>query len=186
MSRHLAFFALALTSSAYAIDADPRFTEAERISQAFSQQLLATVKDAMAASGTENAIAVCQVAAPNIASQYSQAPWQIARTSSKLRNTNNAPDAWEQSVLAAFAREIAANPDKKPTPRTHISDSEYRYMAPIMVAAPCLACHGSALSTNTQKALNQRYPDDQATGYQLGELRGAITLRQRSSFTNQH
>lgn len=179
MSRYLALVTLILSTSAYAIEADPRFAEAERISQAFSQQLLATVKGAMAAGGTGNAIAVCQVAAPSIASQHSQVPWQIARTSTKLRNTNNAPDAWEQSVLAAFARDLAAEPSKKPLPRVHISDGEYRYMAPIMVAAPCLACHGSSLSADTQQALKQRYPDDQATGYQLGELRGALTLRQR-------
>ena len=184
MTRYLALLILAMSVNVYAADADPRFQEAERISQAFSQQLLATVKGAMAAGGTENAIAVCQVAAPSIASQHSQAPWQIARTSTKLRNANNAPDAWEQSVLAAFARDLAAEPGKKPTPRVHISDGEYRYMAPIMVAAPCLACHGSSLSANTQKALKQRYPNDQATGYQLGELRGALTLRQRVSLTD--
>lgn len=145
--------------------------------------MLGTVKSAISAGGTEQAIAVCQVAAPSIASQHSQAPWQIARTSTKLRNANNAPDAWEQSVLAAFAQDMATAPDKKPAPRTRVAAGEYRYMAPIIVAAPCLACHGESLSATTQAALKARYPDDRAVGYKSGELRGALTLRQRISFT---
>ncbi len=184
MTRYLTLLILAMSANVYAVGADLRLQEAERISQAFSQQLLATVKSAMAAGGTENAIAVCQVAAPSIASQHSQAPWQIARTSTKLRNANNAPDAWEQSVLVAFARDLSSDPSKNPAPRVHVTDDEYRYMTPIMVAAPCLACHGSSLSANTQKVLKHRYPNDQATGYQLGELRGALTLRQRVNFAD--
>jgi hypothetical protein len=39
----------------------------------------------------------------------------------------------------------------------------------------CLSCHGpvDTLDPELREALAQRFPDDEATGYQLGELRGA-------------
>ena len=40
----------------------------------------------------------------------------------------------------------------------------------------CLVCHGKGLSDEVQDALEQYYPDDTATGYSLGQVRGAISL----------
>jgi hypothetical protein len=44
------------------------------------------------------------------------------------------------------------------------------------VEAICLTCHGQNLSQPVIDALQQYYPDDMATGYQLGQVRGAISL----------
>ena len=45
---------------------------------------------------------------------------------------------------------------------------------PIKLAAPCLACHGPAddLDEDVRSALAESYPDDQATGFAEGDLRG--------------
>ena len=45
----------------------------------------------------------------------------------------------------------------------------------------CLGCHGSALSAEVQKVLDERYPEDQAKGYKVGQIRGAFSLRQSLS-----
>ncbi len=45
------------------------------------------------------------------------------------------------------------------------------------MAEPCTVCHGTQLAPAVQEALAARYPSDQATGYGVGELRGAFTLR---------
>jgi len=53
-------------------------------------------------------------------------------------------------------------------------------MRPIFIAAPvCLQCHGepAKLAPGVAEALKELYPDDQATGYSLGDLRGAISIR---------
>ena len=42
--------------------------------------------------------------------------------------------------------------------------------------AICLTCHGENLAQPVIDALQQYYPDDMATGYQLGQVRGAISL----------
>jgi excinuclease UvrABC helicase subunit UvrB len=41
---------------------------------------------------------------------------------------------------------------------------------------PCLACHGKTLAPQVAARLKELYPDDRATGYAAGEIRGAITL----------
>ena len=46
------------------------------------------------------------------------------------------------------------------------------YVEPIRIKPPCLACHGASLAPATADELAERYPEDQATGYKLGELRG--------------
>jgi hypothetical protein len=45
-----------------------------------------------------------------------------------------------------------------------------------MVAPMCVACHGPAdrLDPDVQAILLERYPDDQATGYEPGDLRGVV------------
>ena len=48
--------------------------------------------------------------------------------------------------------------------------------APILLAAPvCLQCHGSPekdIAPATMAAIKKLYPEDKATGFQLGDLRG--------------
>lgn len=47
---------------------------------------------------------------------------------------------------------------------------------PIAIEAPCLACHGPAdgLAPEIRAKLTAAYPQDPATGYALGDLRGAL------------
>ncbi len=53
----------------------------------------------------------------------------------------------------------------------------YRYMKAIPTAEkPCLACHGKALAPQVRARLDALYPEDRATGYEAGEIRGAFTL----------
>ena len=47
-------------------------------------------------------------------------------------------------------------------------------MRGIAVEPVCLACHGKALSPETTTALRRHYPDDAATGFDAGDLRGAL------------
>jgi hypothetical protein len=44
---------------------------------------------------------------------------------------------------------------------------------------PCLACHGSPKQFDVAVAdlLREKYPDDRAVGYKVGDLRGAVSVR---------
>ncbi|WGL63514.1 DUF3365 domain-containing protein [Pseudomonas sp. CW003PS] len=142
----------------------------------FAEQLLGTVRQASAEGGPTAAVQACQSLAPQIASEHSQHAWQVGRTSLKVRNPNNAPDAWERAVLERFASAAAAGTPVKDLRHGEEIDGQYRYMQAIAVGEPCLACHGKAIKTEIREAIDQYYPHDQARGYQVGELRGAFTL----------
>jgi hypothetical protein len=51
-----------------------------------------------------------------------------------------------------------------------------RYMQAQGVGTICLTCHGEDLSGPVRATLEKYYPDDWATGYSLGQVRGAISL----------
>ena len=57
-----------------------------------------------------------------------------------------------------------------------VVDGQYRFMQAQGVEPLCLLCHGKGISDATQAALDKYYPDDQATGYSLDQVRGAISL----------
>ncbi len=167
--------------AAPASDTDQLRNEAASLIPAFQQQLLATVKQAMAEGGLGQAVEACQLLAPEIALQHSQAPWQVGRTALKLRNPDNAPDAWELSVLEQFAQRSAAGEPLAQLKRDEVVDGEYRYMQAIGTAAACLGCHGPDIRPELLSLLEQRYPQDQARGFREGELRGAFSLRRALS-----
>src|SRR5690606_6508085 len=66
-----------------AVDNEQLQSEAAGLIPAFQQQLLGTVKQAMAEGGPAQAVEACQTLAPSIAEQHSQAPWKVGRTALK-------------------------------------------------------------------------------------------------------
>ena len=46
------------------------------------------------------------------------------------------------------------------------------YMEPIIVKPLCLHCHGKSLSPAVKSELKESYPQDKATGFSVGDLRG--------------
>ncbi|MES2918063.1 MAG: DUF3365 domain-containing protein [Pseudomonadota bacterium] len=153
--------------------------EARLLVPSFAGELLATVQQAMTAGGPVAAMAACQVAAPAIASRHSRQPWRVGRTALRVRNPANAPDAWEREVLARFVVAAAQGAPLSELRLGEVVAGEYRYMQAIATGEPCLACHGQTLAAPVQAALRQQYPGDAATGFALGDLRGAFTLRRR-------
>ena len=53
-------------------------------------------------------------------------------------------------------------------------------MKAIPVQAVCLTCHGKEqqVTENVKKILSINYPNDEATGYTTGDLRGAFSISQ--------
>lgn len=178
--RLLTILTLMLTSS-LALAQEAQYAEyqaqARALIQPFAQELLGTVKQAMAEGGPRNAVMACQTLAPAIAERHSLQPWTVGRTALKVRNPDNQPDAWERQVLERFASAAAEGKPVAGLSHGEVVDGEYRYMQAIPTGEPCLACHGKNIDKDLVAVLDQRYPDDQARGFALGELRGAFTLR---------
>lgn len=149
---------------------------------ALGANLFAALSQALADEGLESAIAVCNEAAPAIAGDLSDTHgMKIARTALRVRNSANAPDAWERAQLEAFQARFDAGEAFAGMEAAAITVedgvSTFRWMKPIPMGAPCAACHGSDIAPSTLAAINALYPDDQATGFAPGALRGAFTVR---------
>lgn len=151
--------------------------EGEALIPPFQQQLLSTVKSAMQNGGPSKAVESCQLLAPEITAQHSQTPWKVSRTSMKVRNQANAPDEWERKVLEQFAERSAKGEALAEMKHAEIVNGEFRMMKAIPTGEPCLTCHGQNIKPELATVIDQRYPQDQARGFALGELRGAFSLR---------
>lgn len=134
-------------------------------------------KSAGTSSKLVSAIKACNLKALAIAQAQSQNGWQVGRTSLKVRNTNNAPDDWELSVLQAFEARKAKGEPLTTMESSLLTASEFRYMKPISTGGVCLSCHGEEISSEVRQILDKLYPEDQATGFKLGNIRGAFTVR---------
>ena len=94
------------------------------------------------------------------------------------------PDAWEQRALADFAARAAQGEDYQTMARAEVVEEPggryFRFMKPIPVQEACLACHGGSkdIDEPVQAKLTELYPNDQAVGYRVGDLRGAFSIKQ--------
>ena len=159
--------------------------EAVETTKAFVKQLGGAMKKEMKAGGPVAAVKVCSELAPQITSQISRDKgWKVTRVGTRVRNPMlGLPDRWEQKILAQFQdraskgekfdkmafAEIVEEPDGK----------YFRFMKAIGVKGQCLACHGDpdGMKDEVKALLKDRYPHDQATGYKVGDLRGAVSIK---------
>jgi hypothetical protein len=172
---------LAIACVAEADDAQQYAGEARGITKQFFGALKGELQGAMKQGGPVAAIGLCNVRAPEISSHVSyDVGWDVARTSLKLRNPKNAPDAWEEAVLERFEARKAAGEDVKSMEYAEIVESDgqkaFRYMKAIPTDELCLTCHGSEIPAEVATQLDQLYPKDTARGFREGDIRGAFTL----------
>lgn len=133
----------------------------------FKQQLQHALREGLA-KGPDTAIAVCQDKAPKIAAAQSKDGVEMGRASDRLRNSSNSPPEWAAPILQSYLD----TPSER-VPRTvEISADRHGYVEPIIAQPLCLTCHGKALSPDIAERIEKLYPDDQAVGYEAGDLRG--------------
>jgi mono/diheme cytochrome c family protein len=158
---------------------DALLSEARAHAKNLGMSLKSALQASMKADGPVAAIDVCHLQAPEIARQASQNDWEVGRTALKVRNQGNAADAWETQTLEAFVSRLEAGEAPDSLEASATVDGEFRYMKAIPTGQVCLACHGSELAVPVAKKIAALYPQDQATGFKAGELRGAFTLRKK-------
>ncbi|WP_286177364.1 c-type heme family protein [Rhodopirellula sp. JC639] len=129
-------------------------------------RLSGRLMEAMADTGPAGAIEVCSREAVTIANEVgAEHGVRIGRTGVRIRNPANQPPSWatalvEQKVdMPVFAV---------------LSDETAAALLPIKLQMQCVMCHGpkEQIAPDVQSQLAKLYPDDQATGFREGELRG--------------
>ena len=182
-TKPLVFLLLTLGIGAQASPGDqPGDTERAQAAVAeFGQALKTELMAAMQSGGPVDAIGVCNIQAPRIAEQISAAnDLQISRVSLKNRNPGNAPNDWQARVLASFEERKRAGEDASGLTWQETAKigevTEFRFMRAIPTAALCLQCHGEALAPPVSQKLAEIYPDDKATGFREGDIRGAFVV----------
>ncbi|MCB0495974.1 MAG: DUF3365 domain-containing protein [Cyclobacteriaceae bacterium] len=154
------------------------------ISQATFMALSTQLKQAMQSGGVEQAAQFCNIVALPLTDSLSrQQNAVIKRTSLKLRNPLNAPDSMEIVMLEMYdMMSKMRNPVLVPKILEKNAD-EIQFFAPIQIKnETCLKCHGvlgQTMSEEDYAFIKQHYPNDQATGYKMDDVRGmwSITLK---------
>lgn len=177
---------------------DPAAPEAAAVRQAgeaasaiLATRLVTELTAALGAGGPEKAVDVCHTKALPLTREPLPGLPQVTavkRTSLRLRNPANAPDAAEQAALDHVAALVA---DGQPAPALIVqkietagtAEPEWRLYRSIGVQAACLACHGAPETQPPalRALLRERYPHDAATGYAVGDWRGLIRVTVRAS-----
>lgn len=143
------------------------------IGQSFAT-LNANLKREMTENGIENAINYCNLNANQLVdslSQYYHA--DIKRTSLKLRNPENAPNAEELENLQFY--KLGLEQEVEFGDQIAETEETFTYYKPIFLLDACTKCHGKegeTLNSDAYAKIKDLYPDDAATGYAPGDLRG--------------
>lgn len=164
-------------------DSRKMLEEARKVSGELIGQVRGELTRAIEVSGPLRAIIVCKYSVPEISSALSRKTgWKVSRVSLKPRNPAlGAPDVWEQRVLGDFERraEKGDKPDELEYGEvvTEPAGRFYRYMKALPVVPLCMGCHGDKVTDAVRAQLATEYPHDRARGYQLGQVRAAVTIK---------
>lgn len=154
--------------------------EARGMIKNYAGQLKSALTQAIKKDGAIAAIGVCARLSPEISYYLSEdSPWTINRTSLKVRNSASEPDAWELAVMEDFLKRQQNGEELKSIDHFELTEkgTSFRYMKAIPTAHLCLICHGENIAPDLKKQIADYYPDDRATGFKLGDMRGAFTLQ---------
>ena len=159
--------------------------EVTQIAEPAAAELLRTLVGrltaAMEEGGAAGAVEFCSVEAIPLTRMVEaglEGGLGLKRTSYRYRNPANAPDQGEEEALRYFEEAILAQGQPPASYVQKVSDTEYRYYKPLLVAEVCLRCHGDpeGLDPQVRHLLGQTYPEDLATGYDLGDFRGVVRV----------
>ena len=130
------------------------------------QRLSARLTEVLTESGPTSAIQVCKSDAPRLASEVGeQFGVRIGRTAIRLRNLENSPPAWARLLVQQQVTDPLM---------VALEDRRLGVLLPIHLKAACVLCHGpkDELVPDVRASLVAHYPQDQATGFREGDLRG--------------
>jgi hypothetical protein len=129
------------------------------------------------AGGMIAAVRVCASEAQDLTAGVAEAQeMALGRSSTRLRNPENRPPQWVAQWLADHEGQAADTVEPMLGIAVRDGKRVARYVGPIGVQPLCLSCHGPSetIPAEVKTILAQHYPRDKATGYAVGDLRGAV------------
>ncbi len=148
------------------------------------RELMPRLIAALDSGGPEHAVSYCADSAQAWTARQAGEGVYIRRVSLRVRNPANRPDSTERRHLERLDSLNRAGELPGEVVLTRLGEGGepvVDYLRPILVQERCLACHGARdqLSPAVRELLADRYPTDEATGYEAGDLRGMISVRVR-------
>lgn len=172
-------------SDTFAIDITAVVEEGKKISGAAFQTLSSNLKRAMAEGDVEYALQFCNVEAmpltDSLATEYGI---ELRRASHQPRNPQNRADSLEIASIQKYLDAI--NTDGELQPFTYAHKNTITYHAPIRIPNKlCLSCHGKPgtdIAESDLETIQELYPEDQAMGFSMGDLRGIWSIEFPKSY----
>lgn len=151
--------------------------------------MMAKMKDRLVSeiqtAGAVNAIDVCAEAAPKLAAKIAAENGMdyVRRVTFLPRNPKSEPvdvKGMDHFLLSSLPARDPKLTGVGKDERILVNNSAAHYARGLYIAPLCLQCHGSSdeISPEVRAKLNEKYPNDKATGYKIGDLRGAIIIKQ--------
>jgi hypothetical protein len=148
-----------------------------QIFKGYQKQVVGSLKAALVGGGTTAAIPVCKEVSDKLADSFAELPnVKVRRVAVRNRNPAHTPDSFEAGIFREWEEGLASG--SQPVAISRETDEGLRVMQPIMLGSRlCLRCHGDLrqMAPETVEMLKRLYPDDNATGFELGQLRGAFS-----------
>ena len=104
----------------------------------------------------------------------------VRRVALKYRNPANKPDFIDTKVLEEFQKKLNNKTFEKKPILVDVNGTKRVYV-PILVDKVCLKCHGQNIEPKISQVIKKYYPNDKATGFKLGDLRGAMVAEIKES-----
>lgn len=134
------------------------------------KNLLAAIKE----KGSAGAVDFCNTKAiPLTDSMQTELGVSIKRVSDLNRNPNNVANAEELAYINDCKARLSEGEEL--TPLLNEQGDEYVGYYPILTNDMCMQCHGTPgdqINEETLASIQEKYPNDHATGYGINELRG--------------
>lgn len=146
------------------------------IAGAAFQALSSRLKAALEEGGVPHAVPYCNTAAMPLMDSLSGVHHAtIRRVATRYRNPLNKADEAQAAIIHGMEQSLASGTAPKPTVRK-LPDGTIAFYSPIILGEPCLKCHGEPtndIQPENLKIIQNLYPEDKATSFQLGNVRGA-------------
>ena len=175
---------LAMSSSSdqqIASDGQSQTAAAKTAIRDLADALQKELKGAMQTAGPVAAIGLCNTRAMPITQEIAiDQGLSLSRVSLKNRNPANQPNEWQAAVLKGFEQQKSSGKEIGTLAWSETvevdGEREFRFMKAIPTQSVCLHCHGTDISPEVNQILAVLYPQDRATGYREGDIRGAFVV----------
>lgn len=174
----LSLLILGLSLNAQDADKNNTVQTGEKVSAALVQKLGGELKSHMAKNGPVAALGFCSSQAIALTKEVSDTThYKVKRVTLLDRNPQNRANAEESLILSTWQNKLKEG-QMLPAYEIHSDGDLDRFYKPIMINnEACLKCHGAVdPQSELGRAIKAAYPNDRATGYKMGDLRGMIVV----------